>query len=73
LICKKIDLAKNFLEELLEHRPFPIKAIPVDGGSEFYGEFEEACKERNLKLVVLPPHSPNLDGMMEKLDRTFWE
>ncbi|NSW75578.1 MAG: transposase, partial [Candidatus Atribacteria bacterium] len=37
--------ARRFLEELLKKSPFPVKAIQVDGGSEFYGAFEEACKE----------------------------
>ena len=28
----------------------PVKAIQVDGGSEFQGEFEEACRERGILL-----------------------
>ena len=31
---------------IVERMPFPIKAIQVDGGSEFQGEFEEACRQR---------------------------
>ena len=34
------NLARVFLEELLRKCPFPVRAIQVDGGSEFYGEFE---------------------------------
>jgi transposase InsO family protein len=52
------NLARVFLEELLRKCPFPVRAIQVDGGSEFYGEFEKACKEYGIKLFVLPPRSP---------------
>ncbi|WP_427365685.1 AAA family ATPase [Candidatus Caldatribacterium saccharofermentans] len=62
-----------FLEELLRKCPFPVRAIQVDGGSEFYGEFEEACKEYGIKLFVLPPRSPKLNGVVERLNRTFRE
>ena len=36
------SLAAQFLETLLERMPFPIQAVQVDGGSEFYAEFEPA-------------------------------
>jgi putative transposase len=35
-----------------------VRAIQVDGGSEFYGEFEGPRKEYGIKLFVLPPRSP---------------
>jgi len=38
--------AKRFLETLLKRMPFPVKAIQVDGGSEFEAAFEKACRER---------------------------
>ncbi len=38
--------------------PFGVKAIQVDGGSEFGADFERACQERGIKLFVLPSHSP---------------
>jgi transposase len=45
--------AKIFIETLKRRMPFQIRAIQVDGGSEFYAEFEQACKELNIKLYVL--------------------
>jgi len=48
------NLARRFLEKLRKESPFPIRAIQVDGGSEFYGEFEKACELYGLKLFVLP-------------------
>lgn len=62
--------AKQFLLTLIARMPFPIKAIQVDGGSEFMKEFEQACLELGLKLFVLPPHSPRLNGRVERAHRT---
>jgi len=45
--------------------------VQVDGGSEFYGDFEEACKELGIRLFALPPRSPKLNGVVERLNRTF--
>jgi transposase len=47
--------AAGFLDTILERMPFPVKAIQVDGGSEFMAQFEEACRERGIHLFVLPP------------------
>jgi len=46
--------AASFLDTLLERMPFPVRAIQVDGGSEF----EAACQQRGLQLFVLPPPLP---------------
>ena len=46
--------------------PFPVKAIQVDGGSEFMAEFEVACQARGLALYVLPPRSPQMNGAVER-------
>jgi len=53
--------------------PFPIRAIQVDGGSEFEAVFEEACQRRNIKLFILPPRSPELNGYVERAHRTHSE
>jgi putative transposase len=58
--------AKNFLDKLLSAFPFPIKAIQVDGGSEFMAEFEQACKDKGIALFVLPPKRPDLNGAVER-------
>ena len=41
--------ASGFIDALLERMPFPIKAIQVDGGSEFQDAFEEECQRRDIK------------------------
>ena len=65
--------ARSFLEALLRRMPFPIRALQVDGGSEFAAEFEQACQARRLLLFVLPPRSPKLNGPVERAHRTHNE
>jgi transposase InsO family protein len=65
--------ATQFLDTLLHRMPFPIRALQVDGGSEFAAEFEAACQQRGLRLFVLPPRSPKLNGAVERANRTHTE
>jgi transposase InsO family protein len=65
--------ARGFLDTLLARSPFSVRAIQVDGGSEFEAAFEEACQERSIRLFVLPPHSPKLNGYVERAHRTHVE
>jgi putative transposase len=67
------NTASEFLETLLARMPFPVKAIQVDGGSEFQAGFERACQTHGLRLFVLPPHSPKLNGRVERAHRTHLE
>ncbi len=66
-------LASEFVESILARMPFSVKAIQVDNGSEFMAEFEEVCQARGLKLFVLPPRSPKLNGHVERAQRTHTE
>jgi putative transposase len=65
--------ATEFLDTLQHRMPFPIRAVQVDGGSEFAAEFEQACRQRGLHLFVLPPRSPKLNGAVERANRTHTE
>ena len=65
--------AADFLDVMQRRMPFPVKAIQVDGGSEFKAEFEAACEQRGLLLFVLPPRSPKLNGRVERAQRTHKE
>lgn len=65
--------AAEFLDTLQARMPFPVKAIQVDGGSEYRAQFERTCKELGLRLFVLPPHSPKLNGRVERAHRTHLE
>jgi transposase InsO family protein len=65
--------ARDFLDAVIQRMPYPVRAIQVDGGSEFKAEFEEACREKGLQLFVLPPRSPKLNGCVERAQRTHKE
>jgi transposase InsO family protein len=65
--------AAHFLDTLNERMPFTVRAIQVDGGSEFEAVFEEECQRRNIRLFVLPPRSPKLNGCVERAHRTHSE
>ena len=67
------NTAAAFLDTLIERMPFPIKAIQVDGGSEFEGAFEDKCEQVGIRLFVLPPRSPKLNGHVERAQRTHTE
>lgn len=58
--------ATALLDKLLAEAPFKVEAIQVDGGAEFRAEFEQACKDKGLKLFVLPPRSPKLNAAVER-------
>ena len=58
--------------------PVDYSAIQVDGGSEFRGVFENACRDRNMPLFVLPDTLETLDEDVltyldvYNIDRPHW-
>jgi len=66
--CKRATAknAADFLKHVLQEMPDPVKAVQIDGGSEFMAEFEKACADSKLPLYVLPPRSPRLNGAVER-------
>lgn len=58
--------AASFLDKVLADMPFPVRAIQVDGGSEFMAEFEAACQAKGVALYVLPPRRPQMNGAVER-------
>jgi len=65
--------AAHFLDILKDRMPFTVRAIQVDGGSEFESIFEQECQQRGIRLFVLPPRSPKLNGGVERAHRTHTE
>ena len=65
--------ASKFIDSIRERMPFEVKALQIDGGAEFQGVFEEVCKQYGIKLFVLPPRSPKLNGYVERANRTHTE
>ncbi len=65
--------AAHFLHYLRKKFPYPVRAIQIDGGSEFMDQFEEECRAKEIPLFVLPPRSPKLNGHVERSNRTHRE
>ena len=63
--------AAQFLLMVKAEMPFKLDSIQVDGGSEFRNRFEDACAKSNIELFVLPPRSPELNGCVERCNRTL--
>jgi putative transposase len=58
--------AAEFLARVRAQMPHPVRAVQIDGGSEFMAEFERACADAKIALYVLPPRSPKLNGAVER-------
>jgi len=65
--------AVAILDALAARMPFPLRALSVDNGAEFMAEFEQACSDRDIALLTLPPRSPKLNGAVERANRTHTE
>lgn len=65
--------AVAILDALAARMPFAVRALSVDNGPEFMAEFEQACAERDIALLTLPPRSPKLNGRVERANRTHTE
>lgn len=65
--------AERFVREALPRLGFPVRALQIDGGSEFKASFEATCQTLGILLFVLPPRSPKLNGHVERAHRTHQE
>jgi putative transposase len=65
--------AERVLRDAFGRFGFPVRAVQIDGGSEFKATFETACAELGLALFVLPPRSPRLNAHVERGHRTHQE
>ncbi|MFA4925516.1 MAG: integrase core domain-containing protein [Candidatus Aminicenantales bacterium] len=65
--------ATDFLYHLKTKFPFPRKAIQIDGGSESMDQFEAACQRVGILLFQNPPAQPELNGGVERNNRTHRE
>jgi transposase InsO family protein len=65
--------AAHFLQYLRKKFPFEIKAIQIDGGSEFRKHFEDECERKKILLFQIPRRSPKKNGYVERANRTHRE
>ncbi len=65
--------AKDFLKRLFYLANDQVKHIHHDNGSEFYGQFEEACKELNIQQIFSRVRTPKDNAALERFNRTVQE
>jgi putative transposase len=63
--------AAIFLDKLVRDMPFKVEAIQVDGGPEFMADFEQACHDEAIRLYVLPPKCPQMNGAVERCNAAW--
>lgn len=63
--------AKEALIELQGKLPYPVKEIQTDNGSEFLNEFHKYTEEQNLIHNFIYPHSPKINSIVERFNRTI--
>lgn len=65
--------ARHVLEVLQSMLPVSIHTVQTDNGSEFLDEFEAYCQAENIKHLFTYPHSPKINGVIERFNRTIQE
>lgn len=60
--------AKLFLLEIKTKIDYPIHTIQTDNGSEFEKYFDQALKELDINHLWSKPHSPKVNGFVERFN-----
>jgi transposase InsO family protein len=67
-------VAAEFLDRVAEHfdeAGWRVKRVLTDGGSEFKAEFDQACKDREIRHTRTKPRHPFTNGFVERLQGTI--
>lgn len=62
--------AKDFLQRLVYLSNHQVKHIHHDNGSEFYGDFEEACQQLGIPQIFSRVRTPKDNAALERFNRT---
>jgi transposase InsO family protein len=67
------EMAKRVLCAFQAHYTTQIHTIQTDNGSEFLGAFHHYLEEKTIKHVFSYPRSPQVNGYIERFNRTLQE
>lgn len=65
--------AMSFIDYVLEKFPFRIQTIRTDRGHEFQALFHWHVEDKGIRHVYIKPHSPELNGKVERSHRSDGE
>ena len=61
--------AIQFIDEVIRRLPFRIHVVQTDNGSEFQSKFHWHLQDLDLHHVYIKPHTPRLNGKVERSHR----
>ncbi|KAL6323847.1 hypothetical protein AAG906_005842 [Vitis piasezkii] len=50
-----------------------LKCIRTNNGGEYYGPFDEYCRQHGIRHQKTPPKTPQLNGLAERMNKTLVE
>lgn len=62
---------KNILIKFIGQYQYPVRAVQTDNGSEFLKEFDKYLSQLNITHHFIYPHSPRINGVVERFNRTI--
>jgi hypothetical protein len=68
-----LDVFKEFHAKVERETVRKLKCIRSDNGGEYRGPFERYCRKFGIRLEKTPPKIPQLNGLVERMNRTLTE
>lgn len=76
-IEKKSDALSKFIEYIAiveAQHGVKVSKLRADNGGEYISnEYKDFCKEKGIQLLYTVPYNPKMNGVAERLNRTFME
>ena len=68
-----LGVIKQFQASFERETRKKVKCIRTDNGGEYCGPFDEYCKHQGIRHQKTPPKTPQLNGLVERMNRTLME
>lgn len=65
--------AQSVLTHFASQYTIPVHTVQTDNGSEFLGDFNQYLESHGIKHLFIYPHSPRINGVIERFNRTIQE
>jgi transposase InsO family protein len=61
--------ARNAFNEIIDENGISPKYLLSDNGNEWLGEFQDYCKDNNIKQLFTRSYSPEANGVVERMNK----